>query len=104
MIVNCTDTTVGTVVEIEHILNSVCTIFKAHNFSNMLFLKCCETESLRTQALNGPLYQPGRRIAGGNGGLQRKPAAVPFSPPQIAREAIWNWTRPDAVTSRQLKA
>jgi hypothetical protein len=102
MTTNWINTTVKTIVEIERVLNMACTIFNIPNSSNVLFSKWRETESLSTQNLSGPLYQSRRRIAGGNRRLQKKPAPLPLSPPQIARELILYWTRPGAMGGRRL--
>jgi hypothetical protein len=46
----------------------------------------------------------GMRIGRGNQSTQRKPAPVPFCPPQIPYDLTWDWTQPAVVGSRQLTA
>jgi hypothetical protein len=69
---------------------------------------------LLLRPLVGLLYQPriiyeyrafgGTRIGMGNWGTQRKPAPVPFCPPQIPYDLNWDWNRAAAVGSRRLIA
>jgi hypothetical protein len=71
---------------------------------------------LGTSATVGLLYQPrmiddddygavgGMRIGRGNGSTRRKPAPVPFCPPQIPHDLTWDRTRAAAVGSQPLTA
>jgi hypothetical protein len=75
-----------------------------------------ETESTGTAATTGLLYQPqmiddgdcgaigGIKIGGGNRSTRRKPAPVPYCPPQIPHDQTQTRTKVTAVGSQRLTA